>query len=239
MEILKGDQEVFGVIEEPVQKKQDTSSAKSNIESLDFDQDLFVLLKEKRMELAQDQGIPPYIIFADTTLIEMAYYYPQSKEGFLNIHGVGRAKASKYGDDFIGVIKSYCEGKDLEERSKSDINQRTKPVKKTLSKNSRPFEVGQMFREGKKVAEIASEIGVKEGTVVGYLRKFVKAGHSIPSENILEASGLSKVDMGKVHKAFEKHGYELLRPVYDALNEEISYDELRVVQLYLSVKNIA
>lgn len=235
MEILKGDQEVFGVIEEPVQKERTTSS-KSDIESLDFNRELFALLKEKRMDLARKQGIPPFIIFGDATLIEMSYYYPQSKESLLNIHGVGRAKAKKYGEDFLEVIKSFCEEKDLNERSKSDTNKKTTSIKKTLSKDSRPFQVGQMFREGKTVSEIASEIGVKEGTVVNYISKFVKAGHSIPADNILEASGLNEEEMGKVRKAFDEQGHELLRPVFDALNEEVSYDQLRVVQLYLMVQ---
>ena len=169
-------------------------------------------------------------------MIEMAYYYPQSKDSLLKIHGVGRAKAKKYGEKFLEVINSFCEKNNLEERSKSGTNQKTRAVKKTLSKDSRPFEVGQMFQKGKTVAEVASEIGVKEGTVVGYLSKFVKAGHSVPSDNILEASGLSDEEMNKVRKAFDEHGHELLRPVFDALKEEVSYDELRVIQLYMMVK---
>ncbi|MAO63371.1 MAG: DNA helicase RecQ [Balneola sp.] len=235
IKILKGDKKVLGVIDEPVQKTR-TKSSKSDIESLDFNRDLFALLREKRMNLARKQGIPPFIIFGDTTLIEMAYYYPQSKDSLLKIHGVGRAKAKKYGEKFLEVINSFCKKNNLEERSKSGTNQKTRAVKKTLSKDSRPFEVGQMFQKGKTVSEIASEIGVKEGTVVGYLSKFVKAGHSVPSDNILEASGLSDEEMSKVHKAFDEHGHELLRPVFDALKEEVSYDELRVIQLYMRVK---
>lgn len=236
MEILKGDQEVFGVIEEPV-KKDRSKSSKSDIESLDFNGELFGLLREKRMQLAQKQDIPPYVIFADTTLIEMAYYYPQSMESLLNVHGVGRAKANKYGDDFLEVIKTFCKGKGLKEKSKSDTPKRTTSVNKTLSKNSRPFEVGQMFRGGKTVTDIASEIDVKESTVVGYLSKYVKAGHSIPADNILSASALSMAELDRVHKAFEKHGHELLRPIYEELSERVSYDELRIVQLYLMVKD--
>ncbi|MDZ7808246.1 MAG: DNA helicase RecQ [Gracilimonas sp.] len=235
MEILKGDQEVSGVIEEPVQKERARSS-KSDIESLDFNRELFALLKAKRMKLAQKQDIPPFIIFGDTTLIEMSYYYPQSKESLLNIHGVGRAKAKKYGDDFLGVIKDFCKEKDLGERSKSDTRQKTRTAKKTLSKDSRPYQVGQMFKSGKTIADIASEIDVKEGTVVNYLSKFVKAGQSIQTDNILKASHLRDSDMKKVRKAFDKHGHELLRPIFDTLNEEVSYDQLRVVQLYLMVQ---
>ncbi|WP_020404784.1 DNA helicase RecQ [Gracilimonas tropica] len=235
IEILKGNQEIFGVIEEPAQKTR-TKSSKSDIESLDFNRDLFKLLKKKRMDLARKQGVAPFIIFGDSTLIEMSYYYPQSKENLLGIHGVGRAKSKKYGDDFLGVIVEFCQQHDLEERSKSALP-KSKPIKKTLNRNNRPYQVGQMYKSGKLISEIAAELDVKKGTVVGYLQKFIRAGHSIPSKQILEASELEEKDLEKIQKAFAKHGHEMLRPVFDELEEKISYDELRVVQLYLMARN--
>jgi ATP-dependent DNA helicase RecQ len=235
VEILIGNHEVFGVIEEPVQKERSKSSTKSDIESLDFNRDLFILLKEKRMELAQKQDIPPFIIFGDTTLIELAYYYPQSNENLLNIHGVGRAKAEKYGDVFLDIIIGFCKEHNLEERSKSDRIRKT-TVRKTLNKSNRPYEVGQLFCEEDSIKDIAAKIGVKESTVVGYLIKFVKAGNTIPTDKILQASNLSGPELKKVKQAFGEHGTEMLRPVFEALSEEIPYDELKVVQLYLVSK---
>lgn len=237
IEILKGNEEVFGVIEEPVQKTR-SASGKSDIESLDFNQELFQLLREKRMKLAQKQDIPPFIIFGDTTLIEMAYFYPQSKESLLKIHGVGRAKANKYGDDFLEIIVEFCQQRNVQERSKSS-HIKTKKVKKPLSKSSRPYEVGRMFRNETSVEAIASHFDVKEGTVISNLIKYVKAGETIPAEHILEISNLDKAELQDVRQAFEKHGHEILRPVFDEMNEAVSYDELRVVQLYLMARNAA
>jgi ATP-dependent DNA helicase RecQ len=235
IEILKGNQEVFGVIEEPVQKAR-TKSSKSDIESLDFNRNLFKLLKAKRMDLARKQGVPPYIIFADTSLIEMAYYYPQTKESLLNIHGVGRAKSKKYGDDFLEVIVEFCQENELEERSKS-AHSKSKPIKKTLNRNNRPYQVGKMFKEGNLVSEIASELEIKKGTVISYLIKFVQAGNSIPSNKIIVASSLNDDDLKLVHDAFKEHGLDKLRPIYEALDEQFSYDELRIVQLYIMAKS--
>lgn len=232
MEILMGDQEVFGAIEEST-KKAKPNTSKSDIETLPFDKKLFALLKEKRIELAQKQGIPPYIIFADTTLIEMAFYYPQTEESFLKIHGVGRTKAKKYGPDFLSLIKRFCNKNNLSEKSKSGTDHRTRSIKKTLGKDSRPVQVGHMFQKGKTITDIASEINVKESTVVNYLNKFVTAGHFIPKNNILEASDLNKAEIKRVEIAFNEHGHDLLRPAFKALDEEFSYDQLRVVQLYL------
>ncbi|MGN8224961.1 DNA helicase RecQ [Gracilimonas sp. BCB1] len=234
VEILKGEQEVFGVIEEP-QKKNQTGGAKSEIESLDFNKNLFALLKEKRMDLAQQQGVPPYVIFADTSLIEMAYYFPQSKESFLKVHGVGRAKAEKYGTAFLNPIIEFCKEQGLKERSKSGQPKKSK-ARKTLSKTGRPYEVGHMFLQGDTITDIATKIDVKESTVVGYLLKFVKAGNKIPSDKILGASNLSRSNLKKVEQAFTEHGTDMLRPVFEALSEKITYDELKVVQLYLIAK---
>jgi ATP-dependent DNA helicase RecQ len=223
------------VIEEPVEQKR-TKNSKSDIESLDFNRNLFKLLKKQRMDLARNQGVAPFVIFGDSTLIEMAYYYPQSEESLLKIHGVGRAKSKKYGADFLDVIIEYSQQHDLKERSKS-AQPKNRPVKKTLSKKSRPYEVGQMFRDGRSVKDIASHFDVKDGTVISNLVKFVKAGESLPNDHLLDISSLNKAEMKQVRKAFDNHGHELLRPVFDELDEAIPYDELRIVQLYLMVEN--
>src|SRR5699024_3137682 len=161
IDVLKGNEQVFGVIEEPEQKTK-TRQAKSDIESLDFNRELFVLLKQKRTELAQEQDVPPYIIFPDTTLIEMAYYFPQSKERLLGIHGIGRVKAKKYGTAFLHVIVSFCRQHALDEKQKSGQPKKV-TVTKTLSNKSRPYQVGELFNQGKSVPEIAAHFDVKDG----------------------------------------------------------------------------
>mgnify|MGYP001404287644 CR=1 FL=1 len=77
---------------------------------------LFAILRQKRKELADEAGVPPYVIFSDRTLTEMSAYYPQSSESLLNISGVGQVKLKKYGDVFLEVIKVYCEKHELKEK---------------------------------------------------------------------------------------------------------------------------
>ncbi len=231
-EILIGNQKVFGVIEEPIQKAR-TKSTKSDIESLDFNRKLFEQLREKRMELAQEEDVPPYVIFADTTLIEMAYYFPQSKARLLGIHGIGRVKAKKYGAAFLPVIIEFCSRNGFEEKKKS-ASSKTVTVTKTLSKNSRPYQVGELFNQGKSVPEIATHFDVKEGTVLTNLIKFVEAGNTISSERILEFSSLHADKIEQITKAFNEHGLLALRPIFEVMNEQVSYDELRVIQLYMN-----
>ena len=71
----------------------------------DNDQDCYIQLKELRKTLASKAGIPPYIIFHDRTLIEMATKKPQTKESFLELNGVGNQKLQTYGDAFLEILK--------------------------------------------------------------------------------------------------------------------------------------
>ena len=227
-EILVGDQKLYGIIDEP-QLNERVKASKSEIESLNFNRDLFQLLRDKRSELARSEGVAPFIIFGDSTLIEMAYYYPQTIQTVLTMHGVGRAKAEKYGEAFLTVIVEFCQLHSLEERSRSTTNKKF-TAKKALSKNSRPFEIGNLFKKGFSVPDIAAQYDIKEGTVISNLLKFVRAGEAISPTQL---KSISDVEL-----AFQKHGYDLLRPVFDALNEEVSYDDLRIIQLYYLAKNI-
>ena len=70
------------------------------------DRQLFERLKQRRFELAQEQSVPAYVVFADRTLIEMAQAKPQSLDAMSRIHGVGANKLMRYGDIFLEVIRS-------------------------------------------------------------------------------------------------------------------------------------
>jgi ATP-dependent DNA helicase RecQ len=78
-----------------------------------FDTQLFNLLRALRKDLADQQNVPPYIIFSDTTLRDMATYFPQTKQQFSQIKGVGEQKLEQYGDLFTKEIFNYCHPKGL------------------------------------------------------------------------------------------------------------------------------
>ena len=74
------------------------------------DQTLFALLREKRKELADMTNVPPYVIFPDKTLIEMAIFFPQSPESLRQLHGVGAIKSERYGHYFLEIISAVLQG---------------------------------------------------------------------------------------------------------------------------------
>ena len=69
------------------------------------DEKLWEALKAKRTELAREQGVPPYVIFHDSTLLEMVRSTPKTLDQFSCIGGVGQAKLERYGEHFIEVIQ--------------------------------------------------------------------------------------------------------------------------------------
>ena len=77
------------------------------------DQELFEQLRDLRRKLAEDAGVPPYIVFGDAALVEMSRAKPATEEEFLAVNGVGQVKLERYGDAFLKVIAgdtSFCEG---------------------------------------------------------------------------------------------------------------------------------
>ena len=75
---------------------------------LSADQDLWDALRNKRLEIARSQGVPPYVIFHDSTLQELLKIRPKTLKDFSQISGVGKAKLERYGLDFLQIIKSIA-----------------------------------------------------------------------------------------------------------------------------------
>ncbi|MBC8383660.1 MAG: DNA helicase RecQ [Candidatus Cloacimonetes bacterium] len=114
-EVLRNKHSVMGLlIEEKVKFKK--------IKEVDyeFDHTLFEILRKKRKEIADEKNIPPFIIFHDNSLIEMAAYFPQSNVSFMKINGVGKTKLEKYGKIFIDIITNYYLEFDIDEQLKGE-----------------------------------------------------------------------------------------------------------------------
>lgn len=71
------------------------------------DPDLFAKLRNRRMEIARREKVPPYIVFTDKTLVQMCILHPSTRQEMLNVSGVGEAKLEKYGDEFLEVLKEH------------------------------------------------------------------------------------------------------------------------------------
>ncbi|MBX9676676.1 MAG: DNA helicase RecQ [Methylotenera sp.] len=101
---LRRDIEAVGKAKASLSKAQRSSNAKAAYDGLS-DDPLWMVLKAKRLELAREQGVPPYVIFHDSTLLEIFNQRPQSLTEMSRISGVGQAKLDRYGDEFLLVLE--------------------------------------------------------------------------------------------------------------------------------------
>lgn len=86
-------------------KKQKPEGKKAIPAGSDVDSDLFQRLRERRMEIAREEKVPPYIIFSDKTLVQMCLLRPGNREEMLQVSGVGEVKFEKYGEKFLETLK--------------------------------------------------------------------------------------------------------------------------------------
>lgn len=231
--VLAGKQVVHGLLDRTQTSSEDDVRVKtsSDVENR-YDEHLFEELRKTRKAMADEQDVPPYVIFPDTTLMEMSFYYPQSEDKLIGIYGVGAAKLKKYGKEFLDVIRAYCEKENIDERSKG----LSKKVEKTSS-GQQHHRVGNGYQAGKSIDHLAEEFGVKQVTILSNLKKYLDEGNSLDPENILKASELSERKKDEVFATMKKVGPELLKPIYEDLNKTVDYGELRILQLAYLAQN--
>jgi ATP-dependent DNA helicase RecQ len=228
LEMLKKRETVFGVMQEAERVR-----TKSNKVEIEYNNALFALLRQKRKELADAAEVPPYVIFSDRTLIEMAAYYPQSSKSLLNIAGIGQAKLEKYGDTFLEVIKAYCEKRELKEISRKSVPTSTSGGSETLGGRTRIL--GEAFNDGASVQELMERYSVKANTVLDHLNKYLLARNKLRDNGDLQSLSSATPDQQQAaFAAFEELSPTYLKPVFDKLNGELNYDELKILRmLYL------
>lgn len=203
--------------------------------ALAFDRELFDLLRTKRKEIADTANVPPYIIFPDRTLVEMSHYYPQSSESLLKMSGVGQARLDRFGDAFLPLIQAYCAEKGMQEKLKTGKVD-TRGLKKDGSKR-RYLVVGELFNEGESIKALAARFQVREGRIVSNLMRFVRDGNTLRNGyGFHELVSAPEAQQKAAMQAFEELGTEFLKPVYERLEETVSYDDLRIIRLIVISK---
>jgi ATP-dependent DNA helicase RecQ len=241
-DVLKGDLKIQGQLEQKAAMAPPVEET-AKLDDLDYDGELFEILRTTRKELADESGVPPFVIFADKTLVEMATFFPQSRDHFLDIHGIGKVKAEKFGDLFMQVIGSYCRDKQIKERPKNPHPTSaviTDPAGESPAEAVKPryVTVGELFNSGQSISEIMDIFGIQQTTVIDHLVRYVREGFELPGDKILTDSPLPDDQIKRVLDAFDQCGNEYLKPAFDFLNGSVHYEELKILRLYhLNNKN--
>ena len=193
-----------------------------------YDAGLFQALRELRRELADAANVPPYVVFSDRTLVEMATYCPQSPQRLLDMAGVGQVKLGQYGGAFLAVLREYCAAHDLAERPKAPS---APPIVSSGLTKRRFVEVGELFAAGYSVQQLQAQYGVQRSTILGHLSRFQQQGGAVDGDRVRAASTLTAEQQAQVLALFDELGAEALTPVFQALDGTISFDELHVMRV--------
>ncbi|MFW5719553.1 MAG: DNA helicase RecQ [Candidatus Dojkabacteria bacterium] len=193
----------------------------------EYDKELFEQLRALRKKFAEEMNVPPFVVFGDTSLIEMARTYPQSLSSFEKISGVGTKKLRNYGTVFIQEIKNYCEAKGISEKriiAKPKAQNSSKSPKRSTNISTK-----DLLKQKFSIDQIAQLRGVTRGTIISHIEKIKQEEPDFdidyfkPNVNDLEI----------IREAFITTGSEFLKPVKELLGDKFSYDELRIARLFL------
>ncbi len=195
---------------------------------LEYDQVLFEKLRKIRTRLSAELGVPPYVIFGDAPLKEMAHYYPHSVDSFLKISGVGQKKMQDFGPEFLEVIRSHAEDNGLKEvpigRARSASGKRRRATGSDTLSQTR-----ELARQGHSLASIAELRELSPVTIEGHLAELIEAGAvSDPSPYLPDEARIEEI-----RSAFEILGDAPLKPVKDHLGDGFEYGELRLARAFL------
>jgi ATP-dependent DNA helicase RecQ len=198
-------------------------------------QALFDALRELRLGVAEEQGVPPYAIFPDKTLLDMVRYRPRTLDDMGCMTGVGEVKLDRFGQLFLDAMIAH-EGKHGRPATVPDI-----PVERAVKRQQRQDKAGKaelsataleslaLFEELDSLDAVAARRGLKPGSIWTHLAQAVALGRldwrrvvRLPDEEIsliLETCS-----------AFRDKGMVALTPVYEALDKRYSYDVLRMIR---------
>jgi ATP-dependent DNA helicase RecQ len=180
----------------------DTNSRSAEVEIL------FERLRKLRKQLADAQSVPPYVVFADSSLRVMAQVQPETIEAFAEISGVGTHKLTQYGDKFVSEIRAFCQEQKLPEPLPSNTHMVTL----------------QFYQQGLSVEEIAQERGLVQSTIITHLSELIEKNQPVDINRLVLPERQKPII-----KAIQTVDTNSLRSLREHLGEDYSYEEIRLV----------
>ena len=192
------------------------------------DRDLFEFLRKVRLELSTARGVPPYLIFGDATLRELARVRPSSVDKLSTIYGIGEAKFRDFAQAFFDALDKECQARRLTRDSKSSA----KPgpaANVPASVGATNTQAAVLFRKGLSVDDVAAQLGRARSTTIQYLCDFLRAE---PPRSV--AAWVSNDVYRQVADAASRVGADKLKPIFEALDGKVTFDDIKIVVTHLN-----
>ena len=210
-----------------------TASKRSKAEEVSWegvDSQMFDALRTWRRELAARKGMPPYTIFHDGTLRDISRIRPTTLDGLHQISGVGEARLREHGDDVLALVSRIASEAGLSTDNKlvDDTRaSRAAPPSNVAAEGAFPF-----YRQQKSIAEVAQLMGKAESTARDYLCCYIYQERPDSID-----AWIDQATQDRVRAAAKEHGSQRLKPIFLALNQEVSYDAIRVVLTHINARS--
>ena len=204
-----------------------------------YSEELFDRLRALRRRLADAQGVPAFMVFANATLVQMASNLPRNRREFSRIRGVGKMKMEKYGHEFLEVIRSYTDGKYPSDRRENAATRQFSSDGGVQDSEARaPRRVPtlditkELLSRGMSVSVIAQERALAESTIIGHLERMTAQGVVLDLQHVVPPDER----IGQIKEALDICGSAFLNPAWEYLEGRFTYTELRLTRIYLRQK---
>ena len=227
--VLKGERKVWLAPLPPREtSRRRTRGAPQDAATLPEAEALFESLRSLRKQIADAQNVPPYVVFADASLREMASHQPCDAETFGEISGVGARKLAQYGPAFVAAIRAFRSERGMTVDAGATGFQ-PQPAEPELEVDSETVQATRRLAEaGLTPEQIASKRALSAPTICTHLEALLSANQISNPGTLLPAARLQVMV-----NALQVHGEHRLRPAWDALQAQYSYEELRLARGWL------
>ena len=205
------------------QRSEPTKVSKSAEEvQLSADETLLLgQLRSLRKRLADEQSVPPYVVFADASLRQMAQQRPITTDAFAAISGVGKRKLEQYGQVFTQEIQQFCQSHNLTPNAVASSAAVSDPNELTATQLS----THRLHQQGLSLSEIAIERGLRLGTIIEHIERLMASDQEVDLNRLV-----SPERQVPIFEAIEKVGAHSLRTIREELGETFDYNEIRLVR---------
>ena len=188
-----------------------------------LDQQLYSILKDLRKSFAKKHKLPPYVIFQDVSLEQMATMYPVTIQELQNVQGVGAGKAKRFGKEFCELIRKYCEDNEIERPE--ELRVRTVAKKSML----KVFIIQSIDRQIA-LDDIAEAKGLDFDTLLDEIDAIVYSGTKLNIDYFIEEV-IDDEHVDDIYDYFMESETDDLNAALDELGADYSEDEIRLVRI--------
>jgi ATP-dependent DNA helicase RecQ len=188
------------------------------------DEELYSILKDLRKKISKQKDVPPFVIFQDPSLEDMAIQYPITIDELQNISGVGAGKAQRYGSEFIEIIKKYVEEKEI-------IRPLDMVVKSVVNKSGLKVYIIQSIDMKRPLEDIAEAKGLEMSELISEIEAIVNSGTRINLDYYIDRT-IDEERQSDIYSYFREEAVsDSLEDAIKELGNEFEEEEIRLVRI--------